>query len=608
MSSIPSRTLKSPLQAGKDVTALIPDFPFHYRNFLDNANGLPLCNVPMGSYGKKVLVVGAGISGLVAAYELLRMGLHPVVMEASERIGGRLYSKRLGNPDNPVICELGGMRFPVSAKTLYYYFDKVGMSSNSTEFPNPGTSAAVSTVVDYNGDAPVYYEAENPNFKKPAKYEQIESQFFSNFLGGEPFYFEEMEKAMTEGSLDQLKIKQIWNNLIGTEQSSWDDVSFFAALKKLSGWNREDIELFGQIGFGTGGWNTDFPNSILELLRVMYGGLDADHRLMYDGSSSLPQRLWSAPPDSLGDTVVHWPAGTSVEILTKQVIPNPFNKEVRYITPNTDGSFSVVFFDAAVSEEHSLIFDAVIYTPHVRILDKLRYSDSQEDLNKMDTLLSKDMWEAVMYTHYMQTTKIFAATNSPFWEVRDEAGKRSMSVTLSDRLTRGTYLVDYSGSSATDNGSGIFLSYVWNDDSLKFLGNKAQPYPQPEALCLNLLETIYPNIDLQNHLTSTNTFTRITWENEPYYLGAFKMNLPGQYEYQRRLFSQFMEGIDENNPYGFVLAGDDISWVAGWAEGAVTTALNAVNKIAVRFGGGTAASNPGPVDMWSQLKPIKQTA
>ena len=64
------------------------------------------------------------VSGMVCAYELMRMGLHPVVLEASDRIGGRLYSKKLGNPGDGVICELGGMRFPVSAKALFHYFER----------------------------------------------------------------------------------------------------------------------------------------------------------------------------------------------------------------------------------------------------------------------------------------------------------------------------------------------------------------------------------------------------------------------------------------------------------------------------------------------------
>ena len=169
-----------------------------------------------------------------------------------------------------------------------------------------------------------------------------------------------------------------------------------------------------------------------------------------------------------------------------------------------------------------------------------------------------------MNTHYMQSTKIFASTTAPFWEERDPVdGKRKMSVTLSDRLTRGTYLVDYGPSLGAYRGSGMFLSYTWNDDALKFQGY----LPAPEALCTNLLESIYPKADISGFYTSSDTFAKMSWENEPHYLGAFKMNLPGQYEYQRRIFSQFMQGVEDNAPYGFILAGDDVSWTGGWAEG-----------------------------------------
>ena len=159
MSSIPARTLRTPLRMNKDVTALIPDFPFEYGKFLGQSGRNALCRVSNIHYGKQVLVVGAGVSGMVCAYELMRMGLHPVVLEASDRIGGRLYSKKLGSPGDGVICELGGMRFPVSAKALFHYFEKVGVKANMGIFPNPGTEAAVSTVVDYLGEPPVYYEA-----------------------------------------------------------------------------------------------------------------------------------------------------------------------------------------------------------------------------------------------------------------------------------------------------------------------------------------------------------------------------------------------------------------------------------------------------------------
>ncbi|WP_041779391.1 protoporphyrinogen/coproporphyrinogen oxidase [Belliella baltica] len=37
-----------------------------------------------------VIVIGAGISGLIAAYELERSGINPILLEASDRVGGRV--------------------------------------------------------------------------------------------------------------------------------------------------------------------------------------------------------------------------------------------------------------------------------------------------------------------------------------------------------------------------------------------------------------------------------------------------------------------------------------------------------------------------------------
>ena len=54
--------------------------------------------LPTGSgNGKSVVVLGAGISGLVAAYELRRAGYAVTVLEARDRIGGRVWTVRGGD-------------------------------------------------------------------------------------------------------------------------------------------------------------------------------------------------------------------------------------------------------------------------------------------------------------------------------------------------------------------------------------------------------------------------------------------------------------------------------------------------------------------------------
>jgi len=595
MSSIPSRIRLAKQVMDKDVSALIPDFPFDYGGYLSGRGAQTLGTINAQYRGEQVLVVGAGAAGLVAAYEIMRMGLHPVVVDAGGRVGGRLFSQSV---NGSVPFERGAMRFPVSGKALMHYFRKVGMLDNSEAFPNPGSSAAVSTVVDFEGDK-YYFEGDEGAFPRPPRFKDIEDRFFGEFLEQQPIRFTEMENAMSAGSIDQVLIKQIWDNILS---EGWDNLSFHAAMVEQARWSAADINVFGQIGFGTGGWNTDFPNCFLEVLRVLYTGLDINHLLMRDGADQLPQRLWSQPAADFGDQQEFWSPVENVERLSHIALSgrNPLRQEVRLISRRGDGRFDVVFHDLDGGTDWQRDYAAVVYTPHVRILDKFRYMNGVGGLDASQSLLSQKQWEAVMYCHYMQSAKIFAQTSTPFWHQRGGDGKQLMSVTLSDRLTRGTYLVDYSRSTGGYKGSGIFLSYTWNNDSLKFLGDR--PLVRHGELCTALLDKVYPNLGLASHFVGSDPFVEINWEDEPFYLGAFKMNLPGQYENQRQLFSQFYEGGNGVAMDGFILAGDDVSWTGGWTEGAVTTALNAVDKLATKFSNGF---NPegGPVSQWHRLKP-----
>ena len=48
-----------------------------------------------------VIIIGAGVSGLAAAQKLLQQGLNVLVLEARDRLGGRIHTdRRLGFPVN----------------------------------------------------------------------------------------------------------------------------------------------------------------------------------------------------------------------------------------------------------------------------------------------------------------------------------------------------------------------------------------------------------------------------------------------------------------------------------------------------------------------------
>ena len=94
--------------------------------------------------------------------------------------------------------------------------------------------------------------------------------------------------------------------------------------------------------------------------------------------------------------------------------------------------------------------------------------------------------------------------------------------------------------------------------------------------------------------TSSAIPITVSWESDPDFLGAFKGNLPGHYRYQRRMFCHFKEQ-EALPPHqrGLFLAGDDISWTAGWVEGAVQHRLNAVWGVLTHLGG-SRPGQPGP--------------
>ena len=542
------------------VTIFGPDFPFAYDDWLAHEDGIGA--VPSTQYGKRVAIVGAGVSGMVAALELMRMGLQPVVFE-SGRIGGRLRSEPFPNSPN-TIAELGGMRFPDAATTFNHYVNLLGLKTRP--FPNPLTDAAGSTVIDLAGEQ-IYASTTD---ELPPTYKAV-SEAWRQALNTE-VHFTQLQKAISRR--DTKTIKALWNPLV----AEWDDRTFYdfianaPSFKKLSFRHKE---IFGQVGFGTGGWDSDFRNSMLEILRVVLTDCDASQRLIVGGAEQLPRGLWKQRPSNMK----HWPQGTSLSSLHAGAT----RPGVRKIGRDADDQF---LLEDAYGNQYA--FEAVLVTCQSWLLTTSIHTD--------ESLFSQKNWMALDRTSYMQSSKTFVMVDRPFWKDIDPAtGRNIMSMTLTDRITRGTYLFD----NGDDQPGVICLTYSWMADALKML---PLPLERRVELCLNALEKIYPSVDIRSHIIGRPQ--TISWEADPDFLGAFKGALPGHYRYNRRMYTQFMQQDTPIEQQGIFIAGDDVSWTPGWAEGAVQTALNAVWGIMHHFGGASPTGNPGPGDQFNALQPF----
>jgi tryptophan 2-monooxygenase len=383
---------------------------------------------------------------------------------------------------------------------------------------------------------------------------------------------EEMQEAIRDR--DVKAIRALWHELV----EQLDDTTFYGFLAGSPAFRSfRHREVFGQVGFGTGGWDTDYPNSILEILRVVYTAADDDHRSIVGGSQQVPVGLWQRAPEQ----PAYWPAGTTLASLHPGGQPLPAVTQLHRTAPN-----SLTVTDAAGEIR---TYRAAVFTAQSWML--LSRIACDEDLFPIDH------WTAIERTHYMGSTKLFCLVDRPFWtDVDPQTGRHRMSMTLTDRMTRGTYLLD--------QGEGkpglICLSYTWADDSLKWLPLSAQ---ERMDVMLASLREIYPDVDLRRHIIASPV--TVSWETERDFMGAFKANLPGQYRYQRRLFTHFVQDDLPERFRGLFLAGDDISWTAGWAEGAVQTALNAVWGVVHHLGGSTHPDNPGPGDLFDELAPVR---
>ncbi|ATO31311.1 Tryptophan 2-monooxygenase [Dickeya dianthicola RNS04.9] len=516
---------------------------------------------PPGISTPRVAIVGAGISGLVAATELLRAGVNDITLfEARDRrIGGRAWSQ-VFDPRYPhLIAEMGAMRFPSSETCLFHYLNRFDITTTAS-FPDPGV---VDTELHYRGVRYIWSAGDPP----PSLFSRVHEGWLALLNegclhNGVPLVAPKDITAMLKSHcFDQAHTAwQAWLD-------AFRDCSFYSALVVMFTsntppggvpWRRpDDFELFGSLGIGSGGFLPVYQAGFTEILRLVINGYEEDQRLIIGGISTLTERL----------------AGQYIDntCLSEHICFS----EIRQIYKENDD------IKLVSGRGQTYTFDRVIVTSCTRTMQIVH------GLTGDETFLEHDTARAVKETHLTGSSKLFMLTQNKFWL------KHSLPVTIqSDGFIRGVYCLDYE----PDNPDGpgvILLSYTWEDDAHKLLS-----IPDKKQRCQHLVDdlaNIHP--EFARHLVPADgDYERYVlhhdWLVDPYSAGAFKLNYPGEDVYSQRLFFQFKNANTPEKDTGLYLAGCGCSFTGGWIEGAIQTALNSACAVIRSTGGTLLPGNP----------------
>ena len=225
-----------------------------------------------GGESKRVIVIGAGMAGLVAASVLKSAGHHPVILEARGRVGGRIYTIRAPFSSG-LYGEAGAMRIPRSHALTMAYVEQFGLQTRDFTMDNP------KAFCHYGGQRFRFSEVNaNPGLL--------------------PFELTDSERNQTAGQIWETALQPVVKKI---ELEGWDSVireydqfSVREFLEEVNGWSEGAIERFGLLFNQEALMNSSF----MELLREETGNNYSNMVYLVGGTDSLPDGISSPAPGS----------------------------------------------------------------------------------------------------------------------------------------------------------------------------------------------------------------------------------------------------------------------------------------------------------------------
>jgi len=313
---------------------------------------------PRAGEPKRVVIIGAGIAGLVAAYELDRAGHEPIVLEANQRVGGRVYTLRGFAPG--LYGEAGAMRIPRVHDLTLGYCERFGLKLRPFVMGNP--------------KALVYVAGERMTA------EQVETE-----PGRLRFDLEGAEVGRSFGALWDQAVADLRGLLEHDEDAGWEaivrDYDQYSLREFLEsrGWSEGAIEMYGVMNFV----ESDLDNSVIEEFRESLGKAFEDMQEIVGGMDLLPAAFYSPIQERVR-----------------------FGAEVVGISQDPDG---VIISYRTLAGRFAERADYAICTLPFSVLRHVEVTPR----------FSREKQRAVRQLNYSESTKILFQVRNRFWETED---------------------------------------------------------------------------------------------------------------------------------------------------------------------------------------------